>query len=52
MADAGFDYDEAFDRNIGWVTQDEQRSPPHRPGAIATGPIGFGICYTCSGRRA
>jgi len=23
--DAGFDYDEAFDRNIGWVTAEEQR---------------------------
>ena len=35
MADAGFDYDEAFDRNIGWVTQDEQRSLQHKRVAIA-----------------
>ncbi len=35
MADAGFDYDEAFDRNIGWVTQDEQRSLQYKRVAIA-----------------
>lgn len=35
MADAGFDYDEAFDRNIGWVTECEQGSLRRKRVAIA-----------------
>lgn len=35
MADAGFDYDEAFDRNIGWVTEGEQSSLRQKRIAIA-----------------
>ena len=35
MNDASFDYDKAFDRNIGWVTADEQRALRHKRIAIA-----------------
>ncbi len=35
MTDASFDYDTAFDRNIGWVTADEQQTLRHKRVAIA-----------------
>ena len=35
MADSGFQYDEAFDRNIGWVTEGEQASLREKRVAIA-----------------
>ncbi|GAB4391132.1 MAG: hypothetical protein Tsb0032_01470 [Kiloniellaceae bacterium] len=35
MSDANFDYDAAFDRNIGWVTADEQRALRTKRVAIA-----------------
>jgi len=35
MSGANFDYEEAFDRNIGWVTTDEQRALSAKRVAIA-----------------
>lgn len=35
MSDASFDYDTAFDRNIGWVTADEQKALAGKRVAIA-----------------
>ncbi|WP_340118764.1 ThiF family adenylyltransferase [Pelagibius sp. 7325] len=35
MSGANFDYEEAFDRNIGWVTADEQRALSAKRVAIA-----------------
>lgn len=35
MRDAGFDYDRAFDRNIGWVTAEEQQALRNKKIAIA-----------------
>lgn len=35
MSDASFDYDKAFDRNIGWITAEEQRALAHKRIAIA-----------------
>ena len=35
MAGGGFDYDEAFDRNIGWVTESEQQVLRRKRVAIA-----------------
>ncbi len=35
MSDAIFDYEKAFDRNIGWITADEQRTLRNKRVAIA-----------------
>lgn len=35
MSDAIFDYEKAFDRNIGWITADEQRALRNKRVAIA-----------------